>query len=507
MRPPTTVSRRTLFGALLAGAALPPARADAQTLDQPPAGVVEIHRLRVVNQKGGAIQASADRGATWTTVGRVTAPATLPTEGFVAAEYARPGEVAAVAVHGIRIRVSGDDRTLHAPLTLSLVPLEFGGPVNAGFGGHVPGFSGIRTDIPAGVGIFRDLAPYPGNPVLLESRGGRLSALPPDHKPSPGDILVLPVWRPANPLVRVVLENRVGGTVEGAFADGATRELARVVKPVQGVGRFDGTAYTGVGRLNTAHVGVVTVSTAPIDAALPEGQGKERRGGFQITPAWHNRRGQETGAPMMLELGAVGPDGKPMPPARLLEGVAPLFRDGVSIAGDTPVADCRIDDGDWEPLPSVTGARLDAFTADACNERWKAAGSARRAQRGVTAFRLRLPERGPDTSARAIAAEERACQQRRLAAARRDRTPIVKGQYTIKVKPTNPANVAYVRLSVDGAVKAFTNVAPFELEWDTTKVPDGEYVLQAEVLDATGAVLAISSQRVYVHNAPAGGDG
>jgi len=85
--------------------------------------------------------------------------------------------------------------------------------------------------------------------------------------------------------------------------------------------------------------------------------------------------------------------------------------------------------------------------------------------------------------------------------------PIVRGRYTVKVRPTDPTRVGYVRLRVDGAIKAFSNVAPYELQWDTTKVVDGDYLLQAEVLDASGAVMAVTSRRVVVDNASQGAPG
>ena len=85
---------------------------------------IESHRIRIVNRRLGTIQVSTDAGDTWHLVGRVTQPCTGASEGYVAAEYALRGTVAAVAVHGLRIRVSGEDPQLHAPLVLSIAPKE-----------------------------------------------------------------------------------------------------------------------------------------------------------------------------------------------------------------------------------------------------------------------------------------------------------------------------------------------------------------------------------------------
>jgi len=471
-------------------------------------GWVVLHRIRIENRPSGRVQARAESDSDWTTLGRVRSPATRSMDGFQAAGYLQAGEVAAVAVHGIRIRTGGRaDRNAHNPLVVSIVPPEFAGPQPSSFGGHVAGSAGIVVDIPAGTSIFRDLAPYPGNRAWLETRSGGLEPLPTGWIPTTNDVLVLCVERPANPLVGVVIPNRVGGEVELSYQDGSTESAGHVVKIVEGTGRFDGTSLTGTGRLNTAHGGVITVGTARVDASQPEGTGRERRGGFQISPKWHSNR-YDGDMKSVLQIGGLDPDGRPARrPAPFLEGRAPLFRDGVSLAGEAAVVDCRVDDGPWEALPIVTGARLDAFLGEALQEILAAQGRRRNVRHGITAFRLRMPERAPSAASELIAMEARRAQARRLAAAKRDRTPIVHGRYTIKVRPTDPSRVGYVRLRVDGAIKAFSNVAPYELQWDTTKVADGDYVVQAEVLDATGAVMAVTSRKVVVDNGSPGGPG
>ncbi len=292
--------------------------------NEEPIDTIELYRIRIANQADGAIQVSTDEGASYRLIGRVVVPASGTKEGYIAAEYAKPGTVAATAVHGHRIRISEADPSLHAPRLISIDPKEYvKQALPTSYGGHRPGASGIYTDIPAGTSLFRELSPINGSDVFLESaNSGRLFPITSSFRPAgTGEVIVIPVRAARNALTSVTIENRGGGKVEGTFADGTTRQITETVQPVQGVGRFDGTAYTGVGRLNTAHTGVITVSTAPINGALPEGQGKERRGGFQISPAWHNARTEEAGAPMVLILGEFG-----KPRRSVLEGKARRWR-------------------------------------------------------------------------------------------------------------------------------------------------------------------------------------
>jgi len=471
---------------------------------------VEIFRLRIANRQDGAIQISTDAGATWRLIGRVLVPATGTQEGYIAAEYARPGTVAATAVHGHRIRVSGSaDAMLHAPRVISIDPKEY---VNQSllpdsYGGHRPGVSGIYTDIAAGTSLFRDLAPITGDTVYLERNHGLLFPLKNDFAPKgDGEVLVIPVRAPKNPLTQVVFENHGGGKVEATFADGTTRSVTQVIQPVLGIGRFDGTSYTGVGRLNTAHTGVITVSTAPVNIGLPEGQGAERRGGFQIEPAWHNARTEEAGAPMVMALGAFG-----QPRKRTLEGQAPLFHGMVTlgetdpkrdIALQTAMVEMSVDDGPWEPLPAATGYVPDLFTGPGLTRYWKQNNIARTATRGVTAFRMQLPQREPVESRRVAEAVANNYDRLALARARTGdaNTQIVNGVFTVNANPLNTNGVVMARLSIEGETFGISNVSPFALSWDTRNVADGEYLVESEALSNNGAVLARTHTRVFVLN-------
>ncbi|MDX1932635.1 MAG: Ig-like domain-containing protein [Capsulimonadales bacterium] len=466
---------------------------------------VESHRIRIVNQRDGAIQISLDRGETWQLIGRVRRPARTAVEGYIAAQYAPPATVAAVAVHGLRICIGGRDRYVRAPLVIGIEPQEFGTQnaregktPNKGFGGYVAGTAGIFTDIPAGTALFRDLSPFVGNPIYLESPTRRLYAIPEDFLPrGEGEAFVIPVLAPKNPVTSVVFENKAGGEVNATFADGTTRKITHVIKPVLGTGRFDGTAYTGVGQVNTSHTGVLTIGTAPIDPTRREGTGREQRGGFQISPVWHNRRTDEFGADVIMTVGTPGTRKKE------LEGKAPLFSGFIRPDdAENAFAEVSIDGGPWEPMPTVIGARLGAFKAAGLERLWSEQGHTRKARFGVTAIRLNLTPPRPE---RIRLCAERAAQAhsaRRLMAARAGEIPLVKGVITVNAAPTDRSKVAFVRLSVNGMPRGMTNVAPFNLSWDTTRVPDGEYQLEAQAMDATGSVLAAKRTSVYVLNHP-----
>ena len=489
---------------------LPHARAAQETGTGPQTDAApqsrETHRLRFVNEKNGAVQVSTDGGQTLGLIGRVLAPATTVAEGYTAAQYAAPGTVAAIAVHGLRIRVGADDPQVHDPLILNIDPKEYAsGVVNAGFGGHSAGSAGIFTDIAAGNSIFRELAPSVGDPVFVES-GGKLLPLPTSFRPAgSGEILVIVVHALVNPLTQIVFPNKAGEAVKGTYADGREEILTQVISPVRGVGRFDGTTYTGLGRLNTAHTGVLTVCTAPRNTAggLVEGEGRERRGGFQIAPAWHNARTEEAGSPQTMTLGVFGESRK-----RDLEGTAPLFKTAMGLGEPTESGasiSVSVDNGPWEPMPILIGLRPNAFTAGGLNAAWKEQGISRTCKIGVTAFRVTLPVLEPADTAQWAQASVQNYTRLRLAQAKRTNTPIVKGTLTIAANPTNKANVSYVRLLIEGVPHGLTNVAPFTLSWDTTRVADGEYIVQADALDERGNLLAVTKKKVFVLNHEAAG--
>ena len=446
-----------------------------------PVAQAETHRIRVQNAVDGAVQVSADRGQTWRLVGRVTAPATDNVTGYLASGYTTPGTVGATAVHGIRIRV-GDLGSAY-PKLISILPKEFAQTPKR-FGGHVSGVSGIYTNIPTGKAIFRDLSPYAGNAVYLESGDGSLALLPLNYVPRENDSLVIVVQRPVNPLREVVFENRTGGKVTATYADGTTQIVTTVIKPLLGVGRFDGTSYTGVGAVNTNHSGVITVSTAPVTTSpLLEGTGTERRGGFQIEPAYHNSRTDEAGAPQILIVGR--PDKKRVPD---LEGTPPLFHGCFDLSWNPhdPAhswrAQIRRGGSAWSSLPVLLGEQPNAL-------------------RGVSAIRLIRADTG-DSRWRIARLNEAAHSYQRLALAqaRGHALTVERGQVTIRAAAPD-SRTRYVAFYIDGAFQSMSNTAPYDFAWNTTEVPDGEYVVEARAQNDASDVLSTTRTKVWVDNA------
>lgn len=369
---------------------------------EPPA---ELYRIRIHNVQGGSVEVSANRGADYFLIGHVVQGATKLSPGFAASRWAHVGAVAAVAVHGLRIKVRAalpaDPNNGSDSMLISVVPKDQR-QVPKGYGSYLPGGSGIYTDIPAGEGIFRNLAPFVGNPAYLE-RNAQLVPFPDDYVPGPDDFIVIQVIPPPVSPREIVFENWTGGSVTARFEGREPQPIARVVRPVLGVGRYDATSYTGVGHINTNHCGVITISTAPTSGTLlPEGEGSERRGGIQIEPSSHAEAVSKN-APQVLvvePLEGQGPlEGQPP----LFSGYIPLSWDRTS-AANSSVAEVKLDNGPWEPFPEFLGRQDDAFTADALNRYFKARGMDRHITSGVTHLRILLPQIGAAQVARVLAA-------------------------------------------------------------------------------------------------------
>ncbi len=431
----------------------------------------ETHRIRVVNSVDGAIQVSDDGGRIWHLIGRVTAPATESLMGYSAAGYAKPATVAATAVHGLRIRV-GDSGTPD-PLLINILPREFAQTPKL-FGGHVSGLSGIYTTIPVGTSIFRGLSPLVGNPVYLEhDMGSDLQPLPVGYLPKDGDILEIVVLSPENPLKEVDFDNHAGGDVRVTYADGTTSVLTHVVKPVVGVGRYDGCSYTGVGAINTNHDGVITISTAPVSTSpLFEGIGPERRGGFQIQPAFHNAQGDGAGAPSVLVIGS-----RKRPDAPEMEGRPPLFYGYFDLAWSLSEpqhswrTEVQRNHSKWEPIPTLIGSRPLAM-AD------------------VTALRLiRNVPGGLLWRDGQIRVAESDYFQTSLANARAGKSLVERGAISFTVAAPD-RRTAFVSFRRDGEFAGVTNSVPYTFRWDTRTVPDGEYVIEAEAQDVNNQPLS-----------------
>ncbi|MDH7601058.1 MAG: hypothetical protein QHI38_02815 [Armatimonadota bacterium] len=458
------------------------------------ASAEEAYRIRVENFQGGLVQVSLNGGASYWTVGKVTRPATARIVGFAAASYTASGTVAAIATHGIRIKTGRAALALgkaQIPFIFSIVPRQFA-KLPSGYGGHAPHCSAVITDIDAGHSIFRNQSPYVGNPVYLERRG-KLEPIPEDYLPKIGDVIVIRVERPVDPPKWVEFRNEVGGAVSAYFEDGRKIQIARVVRPVRGVGRYDGTTYTGVGAINTNHAGVITISTAPrMPTETKEGGFPETRGGFMIQPNRHAAEQRETSPQVMV----IGPSDE----SAGLEGSPPLFSGCINLYYYPEKAECsyrvqvKIDDGDWEDLPCLVGKIDNAFEAAALQEHFAKIGKPRVIRTGVTALRILCGNLDRTLLAKDLAAEARAYTMRSKTA----KTHGLSGVVSIGPEGFLKAP-CIVNMYVDGRLVSSANEWPYRFTWDTQSVPNGWHSVGFEQV-CNSQVIALQRKVVLIDN-------
>ena len=319
----------------------------------------EIYRLRIVNDVDGTITGSRDGGKTWIPIGRVLTFTTRVTnQGYTASKWAPMSAVAATAVNAVHIR-TGYNAKDDKGVIFSLLPLEMSTEAvrkAQAKNSFMSPDSSLYTDIPAGTGIFGgDWSPILGNPIGLETPGG-LQALPVGYAPRQSDVFIIRVLQPADTPHAFIFENRFGGFIIEEAWDGSQKVIGQVLKPVQGVGRFSGTAYSDVGRLRANHNGVIDISTSKMGDT----------GGFQIIPREHAMSPEMVKARTMTQWMVIGPLNALDPS---WEGVAPLFRDYLrpSFGADdwsSPdwlrLATSRVqvdvkyaDSREWQPMPAI----------------------------------------------------------------------------------------------------------------------------------------------------------
>ncbi len=264
---------------------------------------------------------------------------------YTASKWGTPGTVAASAVNAIHLLI---DLEKGRGKTLSLLPSETIAPA-AG-----PG-SGLVISGKGGYGLFGGWAPPVGAPITIVSLSGAERPFSGSALPQEGESLRIDVTQMCAPYM-IEIENRPGGRVfSWSKSLGQTGTIARVIRPVRGVGRFEGTLYQSVGRIRANHPGVIDISTSPEGAI----------GGFQIIPLNHARSSEMEGSWTMTQWLIVdSPDGKTP-----LSGHPPLFG-GILVPGPSeterlwdlwstygrrPLVLCRIDGGPWTRLPEVSG--------------------------------------------------------------------------------------------------------------------------------------------------------
>jgi hypothetical protein len=229
--------------------------------------------------------------------------------------------------------------------TMSVLPQETIAPA-AG-----PG-AAIVLDCKGGASFFGAWAPPVGTKIMVKSQGTLhpLEERLPDEK----DILVFKVYEENGPYM-VDFENRPGGRVT-AWNGAKSGVIARVIRPVGGVGRFEGTMYQYGSRVRANHSGVIDISTSIYGTI----------GGFQIIPWDHALNSKEMqGAWSATQWMIIGPtDGKSM-----LGGTEPLFAGGLvpgpsegerlwdlwATYGRKSLVLARLDGGAWVKLPLAAG--------------------------------------------------------------------------------------------------------------------------------------------------------
>jgi hypothetical protein len=237
----------------------------------------EAYRIKIWNLPGGTIEVSADRGKSWERTGTVVLP-TVKTEtgSYKAARWVEDGRVAATAVNAIHIKTA-TNTVEGSGIIFSILPKEFlKKPGN--YKSYLSPDSSIYTDIPAGTSLFGGgYAPLVGNRLLLSRGTSEVVDLPVNYFPKRGDRIYILVEVPIDYPREIVFENRFGGKIITSYFGGGEKQIGEVLRPVVGIGRFEGTKYASVGRIRADHAGVIDISTSPLG----------KIGGFQIVPAQH----------------------------------------------------------------------------------------------------------------------------------------------------------------------------------------------------------------------------
>lgn len=267
----------------------------------------------------------------------VSTPATSRWPSFTASAWGENKTVVATAVNAIHILLSVEDGRGR---TISILPAETVAPA-AGSG------ASIITDMKAGHSLFGAWAPAVGSPVTGTD------------DPAHGNVIRIFMLPSENPYF-IEIENRPGGRIT-AWQETGPRVIARVIRPVAGSGRFEGTVFQGSGRIRANHTGVIDISTSPEGVV----------GGFQIMPLEHASSTEMQGAWEMTQWMIVAS----VSDKKNLKGTKPLFSGGLvpgpgggeylwdlwSTYGRRPLVLVRVDGGNWRMMPETSGRKDSAL--------------------------------------------------------------------------------------------------------------------------------------------------
>lgn len=311
-----------------------------------------LYEVRIPFEMGGIVKAILPDGRNYELGSVVRLPEKTRWPSYTASAWGKPGSVTASAVNAMHLLVGVEDGKGR---TMSIIPQETIAPA-AGTD------ASIVLDCRAGTGIFGAWAPPVGTPILIKSADGSLRPLKSGNLPKPGEVMLFYVYEADVPYF-VEFENRPGGRVT-SWSKNSVTTIARVIRPVKGVGRFDGTLYQEPGRIRASHSGVIDVSTSPAGQI----------GGFQIIPWDHALQSKEMQGSWQLTQWMIiaAPDGESM-----LGGSYPLFAGGLipgpsdgeemwdlwSTYGRKPLVLVRENGGSWSKMPSASGKIDDALAS------------------------------------------------------------------------------------------------------------------------------------------------
>lgn len=302
--------------------------------------------IRIPFQKGAKAVAVRE-GYAPTEIGKVIKiPSATRYPAYTASAWGKESAVCATAVNALHILVSfekGHGRTI------SIIPQETIAPAaKAG--------TSFILSAKAGTACFGAWTPPVGTEVVLRNEAGEERKLSAEKFIQPGETLVIKVKENCQTHY-VEIENRPGGRVIELGNKGCVI-IGRVIRPLAGTGRFQGTKFQGRGMLRANHPGVIDYSTSKIGTI----------GGFQIIPWDHALTSTEMqGAWAQTQWLIIGPaDGKsPM------GGTSPLFDNSLipgvnrdqkeelwdlwsTIGRQSPLR-VRINGGPWQEIPETAG--------------------------------------------------------------------------------------------------------------------------------------------------------
>lgn len=319
----------------------------------------ELHRVLIENVEKGRVLGSTNGGKSWQEIGTVVVPVKGQVwnpsleNGVKAFDFLRgPSNVFATAVNNLHLRFSD-------PVGYSL-PADVDVPPPIAHGISYAPFESLPADITTvpkrigilsnkgGEGIFGpEWSPRVGSAVYQgDFARSQFSPIPyigvVDTKPEKASLLIVTSQPEQNKQIEMVeFENKTNGRVLVQFSKKSPVAVAKVLKAVEGVGRFSGSEYNSKpGVLRANHAGVICIGTTDInlDSSIPEGTDiNELRGGFQVVPSHHwqdasmNSGGNH--AEVYLVVGPIQdpPDLKRYD--RSVDGTFPLFNNGLRAGG------------------------------------------------------------------------------------------------------------------------------------------------------------------------------